>query len=138
VKPTHMVAILGLGLGLVLAGCASPRSAGGGGSDRTVYQLKQHFPLKCPMNYSEATLRASVLQAHKAILAGMADLRIAPITNRVDNISAQVDALFSDKTDLNITLQALSPEMCVIQIRCGMFDDAQRSEMLFRAIEKHL
>jgi hypothetical protein len=103
-----------------------------------VYQLKQHFAFKCPMNYSEATLRASVLHTHKAVLAGMADLRIVPITNRVDNISAQVDAMFSDKTDLNITLQALSPEMCVIRIRCGMFDDAQRSEMVFRAIEKHL
>ena len=134
-KKTYTFAYIALGLLIPLSGCLTPKAAQAEGSH---YQIRQKFPVKFPGNHSEVTVRGSVAKVHRAILAGLKDLKIRPITNRVDNITANVDALFADSSDLEINVETISPEMSKIIIRCGMLDDFERSRMVFQAIEKHL
>lgn len=110
------------------------RTASTGQAERSAYQLKRVRPY----NTWEATVKSSIENAHKAVLKGLEDLGIEPITDRVDRLSGTVDALFADQMDLEIKLHNVAPELTRMRIRCGIVGHEQRTQQLFRAIEKHL
>lgn len=110
------------------------RTISGEKKQPSVYRLKRVLP----GNTWEATVAHSIKDTHNAILDGLEDLGIEPITNRVDRLSGTVDALFADQMDLEIKLHNVAPELTRVRIRCGIVGHEQRTEQLFRAIEKHL
>lgn len=110
-------------------------------TDRGVLQVKPRIPLVIPLNRWETTLEGSIREVHKAILSGLKDLKIAPITNRVDTVSGYLDGLFSDGKDLDIRMTEVGDGLTKVSIRCGLGaskGDRERAMRVFRAIEPHL
>ncbi|MBT3381970.1 MAG: DUF3568 family protein [Lentisphaerae bacterium] len=132
--PARHAAALGLILACMVTGWGCRTLTGERTRPATTYQLKR-VP---PFNTWEATVTNSIEATHKAVLEGLEDLGIEPITNRVDKLSGTVDALFADQMDLEVKLHFVAPEMTRIRIRCGIVGHEQRTEQLFRAFEKHL
>jgi hypothetical protein len=114
-------------LPLLLAGCLTTAVSTGSGE---TYRLRRH------LNTFEVDVGGKLLEIHNAVQNGLRDLEIAPITN-VDSFSSMTEAKFADQTDFTITLQASSPKVVKMKIRVGIKGDQARSEMLFKAIERH-
>jgi len=99
---------------------------------QTIYRLERH------LNAWQVLVQDSVANVHKAALAGLKDLKIEPITNRVDKVSGLIDGMFSDNMDFEIRLEALAPRLTRVRIKCGMFGNEARAKLLFQAMQKHL
>jgi len=116
---------------LLACGCATSSYTT---TPKGTYQLKRVFP----MNTWETVVNRPIAATHKATVAGFKDLGIAPITNRVDQVSGLVDGMFADNMDVEVKLEAIAPEMTRIRVRCGMVGDQGRTEAIFNAISKNL
>jgi len=99
---------------------------------QTVYRLERH------LNAWRVMVQYSVPDVHKAVLAGLNDLQLRPITNQVDKVSGVVDGMFADNMDYEVKMESLAPRLTRISIKCGIFGNEERAKMLFNAIQKHL
>ena len=123
------VCVLGLLLAVTGCQCTSTLTLSKG-----TYQLTRKFP----PNTWEALIQNPIVKTHEAVGAGLKDLGLIPITNRVDQVSGLVEATFADGVELEIVLLAVSPNLTRISIRCVIMGDRVRTETVFGAIEKHL
>jgi hypothetical protein len=96
------------------------------------------YPLKRKLVTWQTVVNQPVEEVHDAVLAGLRDLKLRPITNNVDRLTGLVDGVMADGMDFEISLSAVGPETTKLSIQCGMLGDAQRSRLIFSAIEKHL
>ncbi len=127
-KTTTRHLALGLALAAALvAGCTTVQSSG-----TKVYTLKRH------LNTWETIVGVSIEKAHKASVAGLADLSLKPVTSAVDKLTGLVDGTMADGTDYEIRLESMGESVTRIRVRCGMWGERERSAQLFRAIEKRL
>jgi hypothetical protein len=114
-------------LPLLLGSCLTSSVSTGSGD---TYRLKRSF------NIFEVDVAGSLSDIHQAVQSGLQDLEISPIAH-ADRFSAMTEAKFADQMDFTITLRASSPEVVKMRIRVGIKGDQARSEMLFKAIERH-
>ena len=119
-----MTAVLALALG---AGCVTSFSTG-----KPIYTLKRHF------NAWDTTLAVPIEKAHKATVAGLADLGLKTDTSRVDKLTGLADGTMADGTYFEIKLETLGDSLTLVRIRSGVFGDRMRATQLFRAIEARL
>lgn len=115
------------GAAMVFAGCLTTSVSTGSGE---TYRLKRS------LNTFEVDVSGTITEIHNAVQNGLRDLEISPIAH-ADSFSAMTEAKFADQTDFTITLQASSPRVVKMKIRVGIKGDQGRSEMLFKAIERH-
>jgi len=122
--------VASLVLVVVLAsGCGTP----GGGAKVGSYPLRRSKLIRW-----ETVVNQPVETVHEAVLKGLDDLNLRPITRNVDKLTGLVDGVMADGMDFEISLSAVGSETTRVSIRCGMFGDAQRSRLIFSAVEKHL
>ena len=109
------------------------------GCQTTTYQTssKGTYELKRKLNAWQTLVNNPIEKAHAAVVAGLKDLKLNVITSQVDKISGVVDGVFADTSDFEVKLEAVSPELTRISIRCGVLGNRNRAEMLFQSIEKH-
>lgn len=119
-----MAGVLALILG---AGCVTSHSTG-----KATYALRRH------LNAWETTVAVPITKAHKATVAGLADLEIKPLTSRVDKLTGLVDGSLADATSFEVRLEATGDAQTRIRIRCGMLGDREQAVHVFRAIEARL
>ena len=115
-----------------LSGCQTIQSTP---ATKYTYRLKRKIPM---LNTWGTTVNASIGGTHKAVVRGFKDLDLQAITNQVDKIAGVVGTIFADGMDVEVKLEAVSSEATRISIRCGITGDQSRTELVFRAIEKHL
>ena len=120
----YLVAILGL---LSCVGCSTI-----GAGPKTTHALRRR------LNAWETVAAVPIEKAHKAAIAGLADLSLKPVNNRVDKITGLLDGFLADGTSFEVQLEALGETVTRMRVRCGMIGDRDRSNQLFRAIERHL
>lgn len=135
-------ALLWLGTILLIftgSGCLSPAYEKSEDGTKT-YQLAPRVPFPVPFNRWEVAVDAPIRRTHRAVISGFRDLKLSPITNRIDSISGTVDAVCADGRDVDIKHRPLGESVTKISIRCGIgieMDQALAFK-IFRAIEKHL
>ena len=97
---------------LVQSGCAV-LAAGAVGAGATAY-LKGEL---------ESSLSADIDEAHAAAEAAVDELELALISSRKDRLVAVVLARTADDKRVEITLDAVSPQLTKARIRVGVFGD---------------
>ena len=122
--------VLAAGILMLCSGCTTTVSQQ---ADESRYTLKRTFPY----NTWETHVGMPLEKVHQAVVNGFGDLGLEPITNRVDAVSATVDAIFADGKDVEAKLVKVSEELTRITLRAGISGDEERTKMVFRAIEKH-
>ena len=128
-RRTLVTLLSGCALLTMLTGCQSTVWSNEG---ETFYRLERH------LNSWQALVQASVPEVHDAVLAGLDDLNMTPITVEVDKVSGLVDGMFADGMDYEIKYEAVAPKLTRVSIRCGLIGDKERATMLFRNIERNL
>lgn len=128
---TSHVIMLGtcLALGCVLTGCTTAIS---------MENPKASYKLERKWNTWTAVVQKPLPVVHAAILAGLKELEVKPITNQADKVSATVDGLFADQMDFAYKLDAITTEATRVTIHAGVTGDSTRAQLLFRTMEKHL
>ena len=119
-----MVGVLAL---VLCAGCVASHSNG-----KAVYTLRRN------LNAWETTVAVPIDRVHQATVAGLSDLKLKPVTSRVDKLTGLTEGSMADGTDFEVRLQALDAALTRIRVRCGMLGDRDRATQLFRAIEARL
>ncbi len=89
-------------------------------------------------DYWETVVDGHVPALYQAVLAGLTDLEVVPLTKHVDKVVAQVEAIFADQVLLEIGLENIGSGKSIFRMRTGHFDDEDRMILVFKAIAPYL
>ncbi len=86
----------------------------------------------------EETVSAPVASVHRAVKAGLRDMKIAVIEDRFDNLTAEVRAVLADGSKVWIDAEAKTSSITRMTIRVGLFGDKEFSLRIRDAIKRNL
>ena len=114
---------------VVLAGCRTSAAR----RARTV-RLKPVYLLVLKGDFWEIPLDYTVAEAHYAVMRGIRNLGIEPLTSRLDKVSAVVDAIFADQEFMEVQILAIGPSRVRFRLRCGFHEEEERTKLIYRNI----
>ncbi|MBT3375688.1 MAG: hypothetical protein HN742_43505 [Lentisphaerae bacterium] len=97
-------------------------------------RLKPVYMLILKGDFWEIPLDYTVAESHYAVMRGIRNLGIEPLTSRLDKVSAIVDAIFADQEFLEVHIMAIGPSKVRFKLRCGFHDEEERTKLIFRNI----
>lgn len=110
------------------SGCAALLvGAGAGGAGVVWYKGK-----------IEETIPASVPRVHRAVKAGLRDLKINITEDRSDNLTSEVRGVLADGKKVWIDAESTTPSTTKLTIRVGYLGDKTLSLRIRDAIKRHL
>ncbi len=86
----------------------------------------------------EETVRATVPHTHKAIKAGLNDLKIHILEDKGDELTAEVNGVLADGTKVWIDAESTGKSVTRLTIRVGYLGDRTMSLRIRDSIKKHL
>lgn len=101
-------------------------------------ELERVYMLQRYEEYWTIMLDATVPEVKHAVVQGLKDLGLEPLTSRFDQVSGTVHSIFADQDFLEIVVQSVDPGKTRFQIRCGLLGEKERSRLVFRSIAAHL